>query len=185
MGADAWGHAAILCCSHTTQRPQQQAWGDLQRPTAQSPLQAQGRRIFPRKLRTRNGLPCRRPRPASRSVLQGLQRADTAAIGELPHASVLARKDASFETIAQHAVQQIVRQKPRGQLVLAGYSARGDVAYAALSQLIAAGRDVVLLGVFDTSVSGVPYPEPPAPQRTAFDQMGRCCAGCGGAIGGG
>jgi hypothetical protein len=72
----------------------------------------------------------------------------------------------------QHAVQQIVRQKPRGQLVLAGYSARGDVAHAALSQLIAAGRDVVLLGVFDTSVSGVAYPEPPAPQRTAFDQMG-------------
>lgn len=94
-----------------------------------------------------------------------------------PGADVLARADTSFETIARHAVRQIARDKPRGPLVLAGYSAGSDVAYAALTQLAAAGRDVVLLGVFDTDVSGVPYPAVPAPRRRPLDQVARLWRG--------
>jgi amino acid adenylation domain-containing protein len=94
-----------------------------------------------------------------------------------PGPDVLARDDASFETIARHTVQQILGEKPRGPLVLAGYSAGGDVAHAALSQLIAAGREVVLLVVFDTDVSGVAYPPVPAPRRTTLDQVGRLWRG--------
>ena len=96
-----------------------------------------------------------------------------------PGTEVLARADASFETIAQHAVGQILRDKPHGPLVIAGYSAGGDVAYAALSQLLAAGRRVVLLVVFDTDVSGVAYPPQPvaAPPPAPLDHIARLWRG--------
>lgn len=90
-----------------------------------------------------------------------------------PGAGVLARADTGFETIARLAVEQITREKPHGPLALAGYSAGGDVAYATMTQLIAEGREVVLLGVFDTDVSGVIYPAEPVPRRRPLDQVAR------------
>ena len=90
-----------------------------------------------------------------------------------PGAGVLARADTRFETIARLAVEQITREKPHGPLVLAGYSAGGDVAYATMTQLIAEGREVVLLGVLDTDVSGVIYPPEPVLRRRPLDQLVR------------
>ena len=94
-----------------------------------------------------------------------------------PGVGVLARPDASLETIAAHAVRQIDREKPEGRLVIAGYSAGSDVAYAALGQLRSSGRQVALLGVFDTDVTGIPYPAPPAPPRSPAARLSRLWRG--------
>jgi amino acid adenylation domain-containing protein len=91
--------------------------------------------------------------------------------------SVLGARNASFETIARQAAQQILDGKPAGPLVLAGYSAGGDVAYAALPHLIAAGCDIRLLVIFDTDASGIPQPTKPPPRYSAIDQAARLWRG--------
>lgn len=90
-----------------------------------------------------------------------------------PDLRVLARKDASFEHVADYAVRQILRAKPAGSLVLAGYSDGGDVAYVAACQLVGAGRKIALLCVFDSDATGLQYPQPSVRRRIRFEQFGR------------
>lgn len=90
---------------------------------------------------------------------------------------ILGVRNASFETIAREAARLVLGHKPRGPLILAGYSAGGDVAYATLPLLVAAGCDVRLLAIFDTDASGIVVPAPPAPRRGAFEQVGRLWRG--------
>lgn len=90
-----------------------------------------------------------------------------------PDAGVLARPNASLDTISAHAVRQIEQEKPKGPLVLAGYSAGGDVAYAALRQLLSSGREVALLAVFDTDVTGMAYPDQPVTRDPLLVRLSR------------
>ena len=90
-----------------------------------------------------------------------------------PDLRSLARREASFADVAAHTVQQIEQAKAEGPLVLAGYSDGGDVAYAAAQQLLAAGRKVALLCIFDTDATGLQYPQPPAQWHPLPDRIGR------------
>ena len=51
--------------------------------------------------------------------------------------------------------EDAVNALPPGPLVLAGYSAGGDVAYAALRQLLSSGREVALLVVFGLAIASL------------------------------
>lgn len=77
-----------------------------------------------------------------------------------PDLRELARSETSFETIAAHAARQVESLKAEGPLILAGYSAGGEVAYAAARQLQARGRVVERLILLDTDASGLSYPLP-------------------------
>lgn len=90
---------------------------------------------------------------------------------------ILGVRNASFETIARQAARLVLGHKPRGPMIVAGYSAGGDVAYATLPLLVAAGCDVRVLAIFDTDASGIVVPAPPAPRRSAFDQVARLWRG--------
>jgi amino acid adenylation domain-containing protein len=79
-----------------------------------------------------------------------------------PDLRAIVQPDATFATIAAHAVRQIDAARPAGPLFLSGYSDGGDVAYEAARQLRAMGRDVALLLILDTDVTGLAYPAPPA-----------------------
>jgi len=82
-----------------------------------------------------------------------------------PDLRALLRPTMSFEDIAGHAVRQIDAQKPAGSLALAGYSAGGDVAFEAARQLVARGRQVSILIILDTDVTGSSYAVMPAERQ--------------------
>jgi len=82
-----------------------------------------------------------------------------------PGLRALLRATMSFEDIAGHAVRQIDAQKPAGPLALAGYSAGGDVAFEAARQLVARGRQVSILIILDTDVTGSSYAVMPAERQ--------------------
>lgn len=75
-----------------------------------------------------------------------------------PDLREMALPQSRFEDVAACAVRQINDWKPRGPLVLAGYSDGGDVAWEAARQLQAAGREVARLLILDTDTSGLSYP---------------------------
>ncbi|MFI5002558.1 MAG: AMP-binding protein, partial [Reyranellales bacterium] len=79
-----------------------------------------------------------------------------------PDLRALVQADASFERVAAHAVGQIEALKPKGSLILAGYSDGGDTAYEAARQLCKKGRHVARFLVLDTDASGLAYPAPAA-----------------------
>ncbi|QEC74513.1 non-ribosomal peptide synthetase [Mucilaginibacter ginsenosidivorax] len=55
-----------------------------------------------------------------------------------------------MEEIAANYIAEIVAQNPDGPYALAGYSLGGIIAYEMANQMIAAGRDVKMLAMFDT-----------------------------------
>jgi thioesterase domain-containing protein len=75
-----------------------------------------------------------------------------------PDLRALVLQDLSFRDIAAHAAHQIAQLKPRGALMLAGYSDGGDVAFEAARQLRASGRQVARLLILDTDSTGLSYP---------------------------
>lgn len=56
----------------------------------------------------------------------------------------------SIEAIAAHYIAEVIAQNPNGPYLLAGYSLGGLIAYEMARQLIAAGKQVKLLAMFDT-----------------------------------
>ncbi|MEO1410702.1 MAG: amino acid adenylation domain-containing protein [Bacteroidota bacterium] len=58
----------------------------------------------------------------------------------------------SLEAIAAHYNSEILRQNPRGPYALAGYSFGGLIAFEMAKQLRQMGREVAMLGMFDTVV---------------------------------
>ena len=55
-----------------------------------------------------------------------------------------------MEEIAANYIAEIIAQNPEGPYALAGYSLGGTIAYEMARQMIAMGKDVKLLAVFDT-----------------------------------
>jgi thioesterase domain-containing protein len=55
-----------------------------------------------------------------------------------------------MQQIGSVAARVIARRQPSGPIILAGYSFGGSVAYEAARSLIDCGREVALLGIFDT-----------------------------------
>ncbi|WP_184543421.1 non-ribosomal peptide synthetase [Mucilaginibacter sp. FT3.2] len=55
-----------------------------------------------------------------------------------------------MEEIAANYIAEIVAQNPDGPYALAGYSLGGIIAYEMANQMIAAGKDVKMLAMFDT-----------------------------------
>jgi len=55
-----------------------------------------------------------------------------------------------MEDIAANYIAEIINQNPEGPYALAGYSLGGTIAYEMARQMIAMGKDVKLLAVFDT-----------------------------------
>ncbi len=55
-----------------------------------------------------------------------------------------------MEEIAANYISEIVAQNPDGPYALAGYSLGGIIAYEMANQMIAAGKDVKMLAMFDT-----------------------------------
>jgi len=68
-----------------------------------------------------------------------------------------------MEEIAANYISEIVAQNPSGPYALAGYSLGGTIAYEMARQMIAMGKDVKLLAVFDTY----------AKQTDRFDPFGK------------
>ncbi|GAB3021318.1 hypothetical protein GCM10027051_28220 [Niabella terrae] len=59
----------------------------------------------------------------------------------------------SIETIAASYLSEIMEQNPDGPYILVGYSFGGVVAFEMARQLLAAGKEIRMLGVLDTNVS--------------------------------
>ncbi|MFT3904331.1 MAG: amino acid adenylation domain-containing protein [Niabella sp.] len=59
-----------------------------------------------------------------------------------------------IDTIAHRYVREIVNQNPTGPYIIAGYSLGGIIAVEMVRQLIEMGKDVKMLGILDTNVSG-------------------------------
>ena len=55
-----------------------------------------------------------------------------------------------MEDIAANYIAEIIAQNPNGPYALAGYSLGGTIAYEMGRQMVAAGKDVKMLAVFDT-----------------------------------
>ncbi|MES2332684.1 MAG: non-ribosomal peptide synthetase [Bacteroidota bacterium] len=65
--------------------------------------------------------------------------------------------DESMEEIAANYVAGILKHNPEGPYFLAGYSFGGIVAFEMAKQLKAAGHEVKMLAMFDTSVGNINY----------------------------
>ncbi|AYL95789.1 non-ribosomal peptide synthetase [Mucilaginibacter celer] len=59
--------------------------------------------------------------------------------------------------IAYHYMQEIIRHNPRGPYLLAGYSSGGYVAMEIRKQMVAQGREVKMLIIFDTDAEKTEY----------------------------
>lgn len=59
--------------------------------------------------------------------------------------------------IAYHYMQEIIQHNPRGPYLLAGYSSGGYVAMEIRKQMVAQGRDVKMLIIFDTDAEKTEY----------------------------
>jgi Thioesterase domains of type I polyketide synthases or non-ribosomal peptide synthetases len=57
-----------------------------------------------------------------------------------------------IETIAAHYISEILQQNPDGPYALAGYSFGGLIAFEMAKQLERMGKEVVMLGMFDTVI---------------------------------
>ena len=58
----------------------------------------------------------------------------------------------SIEEMAAHYVEQILQHNPKGPYMLAGYSFGGLIAFEMAKQLKKKGKEIVMLGMFDTIV---------------------------------
>ncbi len=58
----------------------------------------------------------------------------------------------SIEEMAEHYVEQILQHNPNGPYMLAGYSFGGLIAFEMAKQLKKKGKEIVMLGMFDTIV---------------------------------
>lgn len=65
-----------------------------------------------------------------------------------------------MEDIAAHYVEQIIKQNPQGPYALCGYSFGGLITYEMGKQLKAMGKNVILLGMFDSYASQSIYHKP-------------------------
>lgn len=74
---------------------------------------------------------------------------------EYPDWPDLVRRGRRFDAMVDLAVSQITAAQPAGELLLAGYSFGGDVAFAAAGRLAALGRRLVWLGVLDTDLENL------------------------------
>jgi thioesterase domain-containing protein len=63
----------------------------------------------------------------------------------------------NMQEIARHYVQEILEQNPSGPYALAGYSFGGFVAIEMRRQLVALGKQVKLLAIFDTNTDSLEY----------------------------
>jgi len=66
-----------------------------------------------------------------------------------------------MEEIAANYIAEIVAQNPTGPYALAGYSLGGTIAYEMAHQLLAAGKEVKMLAVFDTYAKQTDIFDPP------------------------
>ncbi|MEO3403543.1 amino acid adenylation domain-containing protein [Mucilaginibacter sp. CAU 1740] len=63
----------------------------------------------------------------------------------------------SLPVIAYHYMQEIIKHNPRGPYLLAGYSSGGYVAMEIRKQMVAQGREVKMLIIFDTDAEKTEY----------------------------
>ncbi len=66
----------------------------------------------------------------------------------------------NMEEIAAHYIQEIFKQNPHGPYALAGYSFGGLIAFEMARQLKEMGKEVAMLGVFDTFARQSDYYDP-------------------------
>jgi len=59
-----------------------------------------------------------------------------------------------IEAMAAHYISEILEQNPDGPYILAGYSFGGLIAFEMAKQLQAMGKEIAMLGVFDTVIRG-------------------------------
>src|SRR5690606_13999345 len=62
----------------------------------------------------------------------------------------------TIEEIAAKYLEEVTDNNPTGPYLLAGYSLGGKIAYEMAKQLLAKGKDVALLGIFDTVAAQPP-----------------------------
>ena len=74
-----------------------------------------------------------------------------------------------MEEIAANYIAEIVAQNPTGPYALAGYSLGGTIAYEMAHQLLAAGKEVKMLAVFDTYAKQTDIFDPPV--KRAFNRV--------------
>ncbi len=76
-----------------------------------------------------------------------------------------------MEELAAHYISEITKHYPSGPYALAGYSFGGYVAVEMKKQLETAGKEVSLLGIFDTDASNLFYKKPLS--QTIFKKISR------------
>ncbi|MCO5947005.1 non-ribosomal peptide synthetase [Mucilaginibacter flavidus] len=74
-----------------------------------------------------------------------------------------------MEEIAANYIAEIIAQNPTGPYALAGYSLGGTIAYEMAHQLLAMGKEVKLLAVFDTYAKQTDIFDPPV--KRAFNRV--------------
>jgi thioesterase domain-containing protein/acyl carrier protein len=82
-----------------------------------------------------------------RRALQGTLAFNLVEVADLNEPAALIK---DMQQIGRLAALAIERSQPSGPIVLAGYSFGGSVAYEAARSLLNSGREVALLGLFDT-----------------------------------
>jgi thioesterase domain-containing protein/acyl carrier protein len=82
-----------------------------------------------------------------RRALNGRMAFNLVDIADLNEPAAILR---DMHQIGRVAARAIERRQPSGPIVLAGYSFGGSVAYEAARSLVNSGREVALLGIFDT-----------------------------------
>lgn len=102
-----------------------------------------------------------------------------------PDVGSIAHRGAEFDDIVAPALDQIGEIAPTGPIVLTGYSDGGDAAYCAAEKLLAAGREIALLCLFDSDTPELGHARadrsqeaPPTPtKRRLIDLPGRLARG--------